>query len=201
MIAVRRRERRVDRHEPWHTPAMFRRLGLGAAALLVVSACEPKDEGDETAASNTADDEASSDTAATGDSADSGQTQDHGCAEETRDDDYMLGLERAGEHVRVRFVDAMPAPPARYDNTWTIEVLDLASDTPIDEVELEVEPFMPDHNHGTSIACDVKDTDEPGQLELDPVNLFMPGLWEVRLHFTLDEGATDEVVFRFCVDP
>jgi hypothetical protein len=55
--------------------------------------------------------------------------------------------------------------------------------------------------HGTSIACQVTEMDAPGQLQLDPVNLFMPGLWEVRLDFLLDEGASDQVVFRFCVDP
>lgn len=177
---------------------MPRRAGLrpaAFAALLVASACAPTSDDDDTAA----DDEASDDTAVTQSSADS---ENHGCAEETRDDDYMLGLERAGEHLRVRFVDAMPAPPSRYDNIWTIEVLDLASDTPIDEVSLEVEPYMPDHNHGTSIVCDVTELmDAPGHLQLDPVNLFMPGLWEVRLHFVLDGDLSDDVVFRFCVDP
>ncbi len=73
--------------------------------------------------------------------------------------------------------------------------------TPVDDVGLEVEPYMPDHMHGASIATKVTAMEEPGQLELDPVNLFMPGLWEVRLHFTMPDESTDEVVFRFCVDP
>jgi hypothetical protein len=124
------------------------------------------------------------------------------CADETRDDEYVLGLERSGEQLTVRFVDALPAPPARFDNTWTIEVLDLVSRTPVDDVELEVEPIMIDHAmHGTSIVAHVTDLEAPGQLELDPVNLFMPGLWEVRLHFMLASGMDDVVVFRFCVDP
>jgi len=101
----------------------------------------------------------------------------------------------------VRFVDAMPAPPARFDNTWIIEVVDLASGMPVDDAVLEVDPRMPDHNHGTSIQCEVTAMAAPGQFQLDPVNLFMPGLWEVELDFTLADETTDRVVFKFCVDP
>ena len=140
-----------------------------------------------------------------GDEADSGDEHDHdvesGCAAETRDDEYTLGMEKAGTAVRVRFVDALPAPPDRGDNTWTIEVVDLATGMPLDDVSLVVEPYMPDHMHGTSIQCNVTDMPEPGELHLEPVNLFMPGLWEVRLHFTLADETTDRVDFSFCVDP
>lgn len=124
-----------------------------------------------------------------------------GCDAETRDDSYAVGLERSGDHVTARFVDAMPAPPDRGDNRWVLDILDRGTLTPLGEFDLEVDPFMPDHMHGTSIACNVTPTDVPGQVSLEPVNLFMPGLWEVRLNFALDEGATDQVVFRFCVDP
>ncbi|MBX7078205.1 MAG: FixH family protein [Nannocystaceae bacterium] len=123
------------------------------------------------------------------------------CADETRDDDYALGLSRTGEHVTVSFVDAMPAPPARGDNTWVLAISDPTTGMPIDDAMLSVEPYMPDHMHGTSIACNVTDGPQPGQVELAPVNLFMPGLWEVRLHFTLPEAVEETVVFKFCVDP
>lgn len=124
-----------------------------------------------------------------------------GCAAEDRDDDYVLGLSREGGKVVVRFVDAMPAPPSRGDNTWTLAVEDLATGMPLDDASLAVEPYMPDHMHGTSIECHVTDMDTPGEVMLEPVNLFMPGLWEVRLHFTLADASTDTVVFKFCVDP
>ncbi len=175
-----------------------------AAVLLVTSACAADGDGDADQGASTDENgdqsSDSNDTQASADTA-SGGSSAVGCAEDDRDDEYMLGLARAGQQLTVRFVDAMPSPPARFDNVWTIEVLDVMTGAPVDEVSLEVEPFMPDHNHGTSIACQVTDMETPGQLQLDPVNLFMPGLWEVRLHFTLDAGTTDEVVFRFCVDP
>lgn len=172
---------------------MLARPVLFVAALAI--ACDPKagDEDDDHHGESTSDD----DTAA--------ETHEDGCADETRDDTYMLGLEKSGEHVTVRFVDAMPSPPARFDNMWMLEIVDATTNLPMDDVDLEVEPYMPDHMHGTSIACQVTEMDEPGQVQLEPVNLFMPGLWEVRLNFTLDPslglGATDQVVFRFCVDP
>jgi hypothetical protein len=166
-------------------PAFLRSF---AVLVLCIAACEAKDDGDDAADSD------GDDTATTG------MTGGQNCSNETRDDVYMLGLERSGEQLTVRFVDAVPAPPARFDNTWILEVLD-ATGTPVDDVALEVEPYMPDHMHGTSIATKVTAMDEPGQIELDPVNLFMPGLWEVRLRFTMADASTDEVVFRFCVDP
>jgi hypothetical protein len=128
------------------------------------------------------------------------ETDPRGCEAETRDDEYQLGMEKAGAQLLVRFVDADPAPPDRGDNTWTIEVLDLATGEPADDVTLEVEPYMPDHKHGSSIQCNVTEMPEPGELQLAPVNLFMPGLWQVQLHFTRGE-TTDRVDFNFCVDP
>lgn len=171
---------------------MLARPVLALAALVI--ACDPKPDEE-----NEQDDHHAE--SSEGASAESADTNDAGCAQETRDDTYELGLEKSGEHVTVRFVDAMPAPPARFDNMWMLEVVDAETNTPLSEVNLEVEPYMPDHMHGTSIACTVTAMSEPGQVKLEPVNLFMPGMWEVRLNFTLDEGLEDQVVFRFCVDP
>lgn len=141
--------------------------------------------------------------------ADAGDEHEHehehdaevGCAAETRDDEYRLGMEKVGTALTVRFVDALPAPPDRGDNSWTIEVLDAATGTPRSDVALVVEPFMVDHNHGTPIECNVTPLDAPGQLKLEPINLWMPGLWEVRLHFTLPDDTPEQINFSFCVDP
>lgn len=192
-------------------PLMLRATRHGLATALATAlaswtpaACVADADGDDHAHSSESESSDhghdDSSTAATTDDPTS-STAASNCAEETRADTYMLGLERSGERVTVRFVDAMPAPPARYDNTWVVDVFDTATGMPLPDVTLEVEPYMPDHQHGTSIACHVEPMTAPGQVKLEPVNLFMPGLWEVRLHFTLADDATDEVVFRFCVDP
>ncbi len=122
------------------------------------------------------------------------------CETEDRDDTYMLGLTKTGEQVKVKFVDAVPAPPARFDNTWTVEVLDM-DDMPMDGMELEVTPFMPDHQHGTTVVTNVEEGAAPGQYVLDPVNLHMAGLWEVTIEITLPDSTTDSVVFAFCIEP
>ena len=122
------------------------------------------------------------------------------CANETRDDTYMLGLTKTGEVVKVRFVDAVPAPPARFDNTWTVEVLDM-NDMPMADATIEVDPQMPDHNHGSTVVAHVEPGDAPGQFVLDPVNMHMPGLWEVTLDITLADSTTDSVMFAFCIEP
>lgn len=134
----------------------------------------------------------------TGDDGSSGEAP-RGCELETRADAYALGMQKHGESISVAFVDAMPAPPARGDNTWRVRVQD-ADGAALADATLSVDPFMPDHQHGTSIATHVVATQTPGEYELSPVNLFMPGLWDVTIGVAA-EGRSDAVVFRFCVDP
>ena len=122
-----------------------------------------------------------------------------GCALETRDDDYALGLAKAGAWANMTFVEATPAPPDRGDNTWVVDVHDQAGN-PVEDLAIVVDPFMPDHAHGTTIRCDVTPADVPGRYVLAPVNLFMPGLWEVTLGLEGADGD-DAIVFSFCIDP
>jgi YtkA-like protein len=123
-----------------------------------------------------------------------------GCDAEERDDGYVVGLEKSGDHVRVRLLQIDPPPPARGDSRWSIEVVDLETGVPREDFSLTVEPYMPDHLHGTAVPCEVTHDGEAGQLTLDPVNLFMPGLWEVRLHFEFVDLTLDFVQFSFCVE-
>jgi hypothetical protein len=122
-----------------------------------------------------------------------------GCAAETRADTYALGMAKQGMHAQVAFVDASPAPPERGDNTWRVAIS--KDGAPQDDVAIEVEPYMPDHMHGSSIAAHVMPTDVAGEYVITPVNMFMPGLWQVTLYLTLPDGTEDLVEFDFCVDP
>lgn len=160
-----------------------RSLVLAAASLL---ACDPP-PGDEDEPEPVAVEEG-------------GEPPQTACADETRDDDYALGLAKSGAHMTVTFVDAMPAPPARGDNTWVVAIHD-ATGAPLRGLALSVDPYMPDHQHGTSIATHVDEAETAGQYVLAPVNLFMPGLWEVTIAASGVPGGDDAIVFRFCVDP
>jgi hypothetical protein len=121
------------------------------------------------------------------------------CADETRDDTWVADLEKAGSEglVTARFVDAVPAPPARFENLWTLELRDLDG-APLDDLTIAVQPFMPDHAHGTSVVPTVEGLGD-GSYRIGDIDLWMPALWEVRL--SIDTGAaTDRVVFSFCIE-
>jgi hypothetical protein len=127
----------------------------------------------------------------------------YNCELETRDDEYTAGMEKTGAGgMTFRLVSSDPAPPSRYDNTWVIEILD-DTGAPLDGATVEVTPFMPDHGHGTGIAAVVtEDPDVDGRYLVEPVNLFMPGLWEITIEATPAGGTAadrDEAVFSFCI--
>lgn len=148
--------------------------------------------------------ESSSDSSDSSDASDSQSAGDAVCADETRDDTFEVGLSRAGSQVEVAFMEASPAPPDRGENTWVVMVTD-SEGAPVSNAELEVVPWMPDHGHGSSVIVEVEATQTPGEYRLSPIDLFMAGLWEVRLNFTLPASddaapAEDQVVFAFCVE-
>jgi hypothetical protein len=116
------------------------------------------------------------------------------CEAETRDDEFMIGLSKSGQSVTATFVSAEPAPPIKGDNTWTVMLSD-----PTASITAAI-PFMPDHEHGTAVEAVVSATANPGEYVIEPVNLFMSGLWEITLDISTQAGTTDEVVFAFCVE-
>lgn len=139
---------------------------------------------------------------ATGACSDDGDEDDlsYNCATETRADEFVLGLTKPGESGRYMFklVGADPAPPARGDNSWVLGVETTASPAaPVTGAPMTVTPFMPDHEHGSGKTVTITPMTNAGEYKLEPVNLWMPGLWEVTVQVT---GAqSDRAVFRFCL--
>jgi hypothetical protein len=112
-------------------------------------------------------------------------------------DVYTPGLSAPAGDYEVVFDAADPSPPDRGDNVWTVQVLD-ASGAPVQGLQMEVEPFMPEHGHGTSPAT-FPATAEGDAYTFGPVDLFMPGLWVVTFH--VDDGAAASAAeFRFCLE-
>lgn len=125
----------------------------------------------------------------------------YNCAIDTRDEEFLAGMEKTGALGNTfRLVSSNPAPPERGDNVWQVEVED-SGGTPLEAATLKVIPYMPDHNHTSAVIPTITE-DPPGSYELDPVNLFMPGVWEITVQAT-PEGASqamrDEAKFVFCV--
>lgn len=120
------------------------------------------------------------------------------CALETRDDEFAAGMQKTGNGGTLDFslMSATPAPPVRGDNAWIMQVH--AGDTPIDGADMTVSPFMPDHGHPAAKTVIIEPTGNAGEYELNPINLWMPGLWEVTID-AKSAGGDDVVVFRFCI--
>jgi YtkA-like len=128
-------------------------------------------------------------------SGDGGGAEEIDCAEETRDDEFVAGMIKTGDAWSFELVDAVPAPPDKGDNSWSLRVAD--GDAGVEGLLLAVTPFMPDDDHGTPIEPEVSD-EGGGDYRVAPINLWMPGLWEVTVEASR-AGETDSAVFTFCI--
>ena len=127
-------------------------------------------------------------------------TPNTGACEKTgRGDAFVAGLAKhgAGGHFDFRLLAATPAPPARGDNKWVVEI-DAAGGGAVPHADVSATPFMPDHGHGTPMKVDVTPLATPGQYELAPVNLWMPGYWEISVTAAAGKDH-DSAVFKLCI--
>jgi hypothetical protein len=126
------------------------------------------------------------------------------CTMVTNADTFVVGLEKAGTNGALDFkmMSATPAPPARGDNTWIFQINEMTSGVvgnPVSGATLQVTPFMPAHQHGSPIQVQITPLPDAGQYQLNPVNLWMPGVWETTIRATTTAQASDTVVYRFCI--
>jgi hypothetical protein len=117
-------------------------------------------------------------------------------------DKYVDGLSKTGDSgvMKVTFKSASPLPPARGHDVWTIQVTDM-SDQPIDgaTIDFDKTPFMPCHNHATSVFPTATAAGTPGTYTIDPVYFVMTGIWTVRFKIKAPDARADEVVFEFVI--
>jgi hypothetical protein len=134
-----------------------------------------------------------------------GHETDHGTHDEpdsecTGDfDTYEAGMSRQAEPgaVTVELEESEPAPPVvRRDNVWWLRLSD-AEGEPLLNAELLVTPYMPKHQHGSAEVV-VEELGD-GRYKLSPIELIMPGVWEIPVSITTPEGETSEMTFRFCI--
>jgi hypothetical protein len=120
------------------------------------------------------------------------------CDLETRKDTFTAGMNKTGSGgYTVALMDSLPAPPDKGDNTWSLEIADSTGTR--DGLDVSVKPFMPDHGHGTPITA-VVTPEGSGMYSVTPINLWMPGLWEVTVEIKDQDTVVDQIVFSFCID-
>lgn len=126
--------------------------------------------------------------------------ESYNCADEDRDDEFVVGIEKAGQNGKLMFklLEATPAPPARGDNTWILQLTSQGAAAPVTGAAMVVTPFMPDHNHGTPIQVTIEPMPTDGQYKLTPVNLWMPGVWATTIEAQAGQDV-DKAVFTFCI--
>jgi hypothetical protein len=118
-------------------------------------------------------------------------------------DAFAPGLEKPGAagHFQFTLVSSSPAPPALDDNRFVVQVSD-AEGNALDG-ELRVTLDMPEHGHQSPTQPEITFDEESRAFTLDPMRLFMVGLWRIRFDFeTSVDGASlaDSAVFEFCID-
>ena len=127
------------------------------------------------------------------------------CSTVTGTDTFVVGLEHQGAAGLMDFkmMSADPAPPARNDNMWVVQIDAMSSGVvgaPMDNLNLTVTPFMPAHQHGSPKPVVVTPTGNPGEYQLYPVFLWMPGVWQTTIQATDSTGSTsDSAVYTFCI--
>ncbi len=90
---------------------------------------------------------------------------------------------------------APEAQPTRGVNTLRLVVTRVADGTPVSGLALDVVPWMPAMGHGASVKPSVEPGPDPGSYDVHNVNLFMPGLWEIRT--TISGTSSDHVAPQF----
>ncbi|MCP4443864.1 MAG: hypothetical protein GY811_00780 [Myxococcales bacterium] len=137
---------------------------------------------------------------ACGDKSDPGVTDAHAdCSQDPRAQEFVPGMHVAApDGVGLLLVSAAPAPPVRFENTWTVQAVD-AEQNPLAVTSLSIEPFMPDHGHGTPQPPEPVAGGDVGSFEMGPFDLWMPGVWQ--LHVTMEhEGGTSVATLTFCIE-
>ncbi len=102
------------------------------------------------------------------------------------DPDQTITTDSGNLTIEVRF---SPSPPSIGTDASQLTVKD-ASGAALTGLSVGVVPWMPAHGHGTSVDPTVSET-TPGTFVANPLYLFMPGSWELRVTIsgTVDDTA------------
>lgn len=119
------------------------------------------------------------------------------CTNDTRAKPYSAGEKFEGSNgVVITLDDSDPAPPARGDNTWTLEISD-STGTAISDATVTVSQKMVDHGHGGAKIINVTSLGD-GSYKAAPVNFNMSGYWEN--YFDVKTATVDDQVdVKICV--
>ncbi|HTU58990.1 MAG TPA: hypothetical protein VMF89_11165 [Polyangiales bacterium] len=124
-----------------------------------------------------------------------------GCPDTTPS--FSLGMSTSSPNGNVEAVllAASRVPPARFLNDWTVSFVD-AESKPLSDVMLRsVRAFMPVHGHyGLPDPKLAPHEAEAAVFDIDALNLFMRGPWQIKLEVSSPESGNAELIFEVCVE-
>ena len=104
-------------------------------------------------------------------------------------------LTTAAGSYRIALHSAPDAQPSRGVNSLRLVVTKIADGSPAQGLDVDIVPWMPAMGHGASVKPTVQAGAEPGVYTVSNVNLFMPGLWEIRA--TIGGATSDHATAQF----
>lgn len=124
-----------------------------------------------------------------------------GCPETIPPFELGMSVSSSDGRIQAALVRAVPSPPAKFFNDWTVKFTG-ADAADLDDLTLQsARAFMPVHGHyGKPDPKLTVHDDEPAVVDLDDVNLFMRGPWEVTLSVTSLSAGDADLVFHVCVE-
>lgn len=104
-----------------------------------------------------------------------------------------------GTNLTVTLVDLTPSPPVKFDaNRWVVELRTNDGNPLTDLSAWHFEAVMVAHNHDTIQRPTITALSTAGQYEIDAINLWMDGLWDVRFRLT-EDAVDDSALFYACI--
>jgi hypothetical protein len=131
---------------------------------------------------------------------DAGNNQVIDCTKDPRVATYAPNLSVTSASGALDFIllSSNPAPPASETNVWLMRITNTSGVNQPDLVA-NVLPFMPDMGHGTSIVPSMTPNTD-GTYTVQPLYLFMAGVWSITFTTVPASGPSDSAVFFFCVE-
>jgi len=114
--------------------------------------------------------------------------------------ELRIGLTAEGESgaVQAELMDADNIPAEQFLNQWEVQLQE-PDGTPITDASLTVTSFMPAHSHDGRKRTTITEL-EDGRFDVEDINLWMPGPWEVRLTVESESAGEDYIVFDVCIE-
>jgi hypothetical protein len=99
--------------------------------------------------------------------------------------------------LRIAFQSSPEATPSRGNNSLLLKVTRVSDGAPVGGLVVDVVPWMLAMGHGSSTKPTVAAGPVVGAYTVSNVDLFMPGLWEIRT--TIGGPVTDHAAPQFDV--